>query len=117
MPSVDPYYTAANIVIAPLHAGSGTRIKLIEAAAKRRAIVTTSLGCEGLGFVDGVHAEIADDPADFAARIVALARDAGRRAKLADACRELAKATFLQEAVIRDLQNQIARTLPAPMAP
>lgn len=107
VPSVDPYYDAANIVIAPLQAGSGTRIKLIEAAAKGRAIVTTALGCEGLGFVDGIHAEIADDPADFAARIVALARGPGRREQLVGACRAFAEASFSQETVKRDLQQRI----------
>lgn len=111
VPSVDPYYEAAHIVIAPLLAGSGTRIKLIEAAAKRRAIVTTTLGCEGLGFVDGIHAEIADDPADFAARIVRLARDARRRGELAAACYELARAAFSAETVAEGLRGRIARLL------
>jgi len=113
VPSVDPYYAAANIVIAPLHTGSGTRIKLLEAAAKRRAIVTTTLGCEGLGFVDGVHAEIADDPADFAARIIALARDAERRAEMANACREFAEARFSQETVTENLKDRIGSTIRA----
>ena len=111
VPSVDPYYAAANIVIAPLQAGSGTRIKLIEAAAKHRAIVTTTLGCEGLGFVDGVHAEIADDPADFAARIVALAKDARRRDEMAEACREFARQAFSAETVSRGLIERIARLI------
>lgn len=111
VPSVDPYYAEANIVIAPLLAGSGTRIKLIEAAAKRRAIVTTTLGCEGLGFVDGLHAEIADDPADFAARIVGLARDAARRVEMAEACYELARTAFSAETVVDGLRERIGRLL------
>ena len=111
VPSVDPYYAEANIVIAPLLAGSGTRIKLIEAAAKRRAIVTTTLGCEGLGFVDGLHAEIADDPAEFAARIVGLARDAARRVEMAEASYELARAAFSAETVVDGLQERIERLL------
>lgn len=99
VPSVDPYYAQANIIIAPLHAGSGTRIKLIEAAAHRRAIVTTTIGCEGLDFVDHVHAEVADDPKEFALRIVALARDDARRATLAEASWEHAKREFSSEAI------------------
>lgn len=107
VPSVTPYYEAAHIVIAPLQAGSGTRIKLIEAAANGRAIVTTSLGCEGLSFIDGVHAEIADDPAEFAARIVALARDPERRARLAKAARNHAIQEFSAETVIANLQRNV----------
>lgn len=107
VPSVSPYYDVANIVIAPLLAGSGTRIKLIEAAALGRAIVTTSLGCEGLGFVDGVHAEIADDPAEFARRVIALARDPVRRARLAEAARLHAMAAFSADAVTATLERNL----------
>lgn len=107
VPSVEPFYDAANIVIAPLRAGSGTRIKLIEAAAKGRAIVTTTLGCEGLGFVDGVHVEMADEPTDFAARIIELARDNRRRQELAQACYQHAEALFSEDRVIADLRRRI----------
>jgi glycosyltransferase involved in cell wall biosynthesis len=106
-PSVLPYYHAAQIVIAPLLAGSGTRIKLIEAAALGRAIVTTSLGCEGLDFVDGVHAEIADNPIDFAQRVVALARDPVRRARLAEAARIHAMQAFSADAVTATLERSL----------
>lgn len=109
-PSVLPHYEQAQIVIAPLHAGSGTRIKLIEAASFGRAIVTTTLGCEGLGFVDGVHAEIADDPVEFAQRVVALSRDPERRARLANAARDYAQRHFSVEKVATDLEARL-RTL------
>jgi glycosyltransferase involved in cell wall biosynthesis len=114
VPSVDPYYEMANIVIAPILAGSGTRIKLIEAAAKGRVIVTTTLGCEGLGFVDGVHAEIADGPADFAARIVALARDPVRRVRLAEVARTHAMQVFSAEVVTATLEHNLRELVAAP---
>jgi glycosyltransferase involved in cell wall biosynthesis len=107
VPSVAPYYENANIVIAPLQAGSGTRIKLIEAAALGRAIVTTSLGCEGLGFVDGVHAEIADNPVDFAHRVTALAQDPARRVRLAATARVHAMEAFSAQSVTATLQHNI----------
>lgn len=105
--SVDPYYAAANIVIAPLLSGSGTRIKLIEAAAKGRAIVTTSIGSEGLDFADGVEADIANQPAAFAARIIALARDPALRARRSRAARAHAERAFSSDAIARDLQDRI----------
>lgn len=106
-PSVAPHYAEAHIIIAPLMAGSGTRIKLIEASAMGRAIVTTSLGCEGLGFVDGVHAEIADNPEEFAERVIALARNPARRAGLAEAAREHAIAAFSSDAVVESLEQNL----------
>jgi glycosyltransferase involved in cell wall biosynthesis len=63
---LDSYYSAADIVIVPLRAGSGTRIKILEAFAYRRAVVSTSVGCEGLDVQHGIHLSIADTPADFA---------------------------------------------------
>lgn len=98
-PDLAPHYARANIVIAPIFAGSGTRIKIIEAAAKGRAIVTTAIGCEGLDFEAGVHAEIADTPAAFADAVGRLARDPARRRALADAARAHCEARFSTEAV------------------
>jgi polysaccharide biosynthesis protein PslH len=106
-PDIAPYYDAANIVIVPLRAGSGTRIKVIEAAAHRRAIVTTTLGCEGLDFANGVHAAVADTSADFAAAIVRLAREPVTRIALADKARTYSEGNFAAEIVRADLQTRI----------
>ncbi|MFL5843396.1 MAG: glycosyltransferase [Solirubrobacteraceae bacterium] len=71
--SVTPYYERAHVVVVPVFEGSGTRLKLIEAAAEGRPVVSTSLGAQGLGMVAGEHYLEADDPAGFAAAIVRLA--------------------------------------------
>lgn len=107
-PDVAPFYGRANIVIAPVLAGSGTRIKLIEAAAHCRASVTTTLGCEGLDFIDGVHAEVADDPLDFAERVIALAHDSERRTLLAKTAFAHAREKFERESVERNMADRIA---------
>lgn len=107
-PDVAPFYSRANIVIAPVLAGSGTRIKLIEAAAHGRASVTTTLGCEGLDFTDGVHAEIADDPQDFVERVIALTHDKERRARLAERAFSHARARFECDNVERNTASRIA---------
>lgn len=93
-PDVAPYYKTANIVIAPLLQGSGTRVKLLEAAARCRVIVSTSIGCEGLRFADGEHLAIADDAEEFSARILTLANDPDQRARLAQSAYAHAKALF-----------------------
>ncbi len=54
------------IMLAPLFAGSGIRIKIIEAMARSRVVITTPVGAEGLGIKDGVHALIREPAEDFA---------------------------------------------------
>lgn len=72
-------YETSTLSIAPVRAGAGTRIKLLEAAVHRVPIVSTTLGAEGLGMEDGCHLWLADNPADFSAAIEqALSRPAER---------------------------------------
>ena len=77
----------AKVCLAPLFSGSGTRFKILEAWAAARAVVSTSLGAEGLGARDGEHLLIADDPPRFAAAIHRLLGDAALRRRLGDAGR------------------------------
>lgn len=65
VPDIDACYAAARVVICPVVSGGGTRVKLVEAAAFGKPIVSTTIGAEGLGFADGVEALIADDAATF----------------------------------------------------
>lgn len=66
---------AATVVIVPLRAGGGTRLKILEAMAVARPVVSTTIGAEGLGMTDGEELCLADDPALFADRVVGLLRD------------------------------------------
>jgi len=72
----------ARVVIAPLRAGSGTRLKILEAWAAGRCVVATSLAAEGLAAQDGVNIAIEDDARSFAARVARLASDPAGRARL-----------------------------------
>ena len=69
---VEPYIHGAGVFVMPFRMGSGTRLKLIEAFAAGKAVVSTSIGCEGYGVRDGVELCIADAPVDFAAQVLAL---------------------------------------------
>ncbi|MGH9645547.1 MAG: glycosyltransferase family 4 protein [Bryobacteraceae bacterium] len=77
----------ARVCIAPLLSGSGTRFKILEAWAAGRAVVSTTLGAEGLGARDGEHLLLADDPDDFADAVLRLWNDPSLRARLAEAGR------------------------------
>ena len=85
---IRPYLGEAALVVIPLRIGGGTRIKAYEAMAMQRAVLSTSLGVEGLPVVAGQHVEVADDVEGFAARAVALLTDDTRRRRLGAAARQ-----------------------------
>jgi len=72
VPRVEPYYDAAHVVVVPVFEGSGTRLKIVEAAAFGRPVVSTRLGAEGLPLTPGAHFLQADGAHDFAAAVLAL---------------------------------------------
>jgi glycosyltransferase involved in cell wall biosynthesis len=69
---VRPYLAQTSVVVVPLRIGGGSRIKILEALAMGKAVVSTSIGAEGLAVSDGVHLVLADTPAEFASRAVEL---------------------------------------------
>ena len=77
----------ARVVIVPVLAGSGTRIKIVEAWAAGRAVVSTRLGAEGLPARDGDNIVLADDAPEFADAVSALLESAERRKALGAAGR------------------------------
>jgi len=94
VPDVRPYYQQAKVSVVPLRSGGGTRIKILEAMACGRPVVSTSVGCEGLHVVDGEHLLVADTPADFAERVVTLLKDQALRERLSRKARELVESQY-----------------------
>jgi glycosyltransferase involved in cell wall biosynthesis len=72
---VIPYYRRSAVCIVPLRAGGGTWLKILEAMALGRPVVSSTIGCEGLDVVDGQHLLIADNPEQFAEKIIHLFKD------------------------------------------
>jgi sugar transferase (PEP-CTERM/EpsH1 system associated) len=109
VPDMKPYLAAATVAIAPLLIGSGTRLKILEAFAMSKAVVSTSLGCEGLNIISGKHLVVADQPALFAQSVVDLLQNPQQRADLGNAGRELAETEYGWEqcgdSVIRALEK------------
>ncbi|HEX3722212.1 MAG TPA: glycosyltransferase [Nitrolancea sp.] len=91
---VDEWYQQADLVIVPLRAGGGTRIKLIEAMAYQRPIVSTSIAAEGLAVTDGIHLLIGDRPVVFARHCLRLLQDASLANKLAANGRKLVEERY-----------------------
>jgi glycosyltransferase involved in cell wall biosynthesis len=82
VPDMTAYYESASLVVVPLRLGGGTRIKVLEALAHGKAVVSTSIGAEGLDLRPDIDLEIADTPAEFASRCARLLRDPERRRRL-----------------------------------
>ena len=99
---IRPYVHAAKVFVVPLRIGSGTRLKLPEALALGKAIVSTALGAEGLPLENGRHIIIADQPRAFADAAIRLLRDDGRRAILGAQARALAEENYSWEKIGRD---------------
>jgi len=85
VPSVIEHYEEAMVNIVPLRIGGGTRLKIYEAMAMRKATVSTSIGAEGLDIEDGRDILLADDATGFAEAIIKLVRDESLRRRIEDA--------------------------------
>lgn len=72
VPEIKPYFAEATIFIVPLRIGSGTRLKILEALAMGKAVVSTTVGAEGLSFQNREEIIIADEPAVFAEEVIRL---------------------------------------------
>lgn len=84
VPDVRPHLAAAQVVIVPLLQGAGTRLKILEALAMGKAVVSTGIGAEGLGLTHGRELLIADRDEDFASLTVQLLRSPSLRQELGE---------------------------------
>lgn len=108
VPDVTPYFDAAGIVIVPIRFGGGTRIKILEAFAHRKAVVSTTIGSEGLRVGQGVHLYQADTPQEFAAKCLALMADESKRGALGMAGRALVESHYSQDVFQRTVRRCVS---------
>ncbi len=117
---VRPLYVEANLAIVPTLESAGTNLKVLEAMAMDRAVVSTSSGCAGLGLEHGVNVWITDEPRDFAAAIERLLADSDLRRRIAAGGRIHAERNFgwsqigvRQRALLRELMPPRVQIRPA----
>jgi glycosyltransferase involved in cell wall biosynthesis len=113
VPDVRPHLAAAAAVVVPLHVGGGTRLKIFAAMAMSKAVVSTSLGAEGLPVGHDRHLLIADDPSRFADAVLRLFHDAALRHRLGTAARALVSQHFGSEPVARQFERICAHAVDA----
>ena len=111
---VRPYVRKAAVYVVPLRVGGGTRLKVLDAMAMGKAMVSTSIGCEGINVADGTHLVIADAPDDFARSVVALLNDPGRRRELSRAARARVEELYAWPVVGRQLLDAYRAAISVP---
>jgi glycosyltransferase involved in cell wall biosynthesis len=105
---VRPAYRAADVVAVPLPLSAGTNIKLLEAMACGRAIVSTSSGCRGLDLTNGVELLVAELDASFPAAVVELLRNSDLRTRIARDARRAAELRFGWDTIAQDAMDAYA---------
>jgi sugar transferase (PEP-CTERM/EpsH1 system associated) len=106
---VRPHVAAATVYVVPLRIGGGTRLKIFEAMAMAKAVVSTTIGAEGLPVGHGANILIADEPARFAQAVVHLIRDPDDRRRIERAARQLVVERYDWSAVARDFEHALDR--------
>lgn len=102
---LDGLYARSRVVVCPITVGGGTRVKLVEAAAYGRPMVSTRIGAEGLVFEDGHEIMLRDSDQEFAAACVALLRDDTACARLGGAARAKMKASYADKNIVQQITS------------
>jgi glycosyltransferase involved in cell wall biosynthesis len=109
--TVEPFYRRSSVCVVPLRSGGGTRLKILEAMALGRPVVSTSLGCEGIAAVHNDHLLIADTPDAFAAETLRAMTDIALRERIVERGRELVVTHYDWDSIaqgISTIYHQIA---------
>lgn len=109
-----PLVQEAAVYVVPLRAGSGTRLKILEAMAMGKAIVSTRIGAEGIGLRDEEDALLADTPEEFSDAVCRLLEDRSLRQRLGDAARRTVERTYGWDAIGDRLLSTCAELLSSP---
>jgi glycosyltransferase involved in cell wall biosynthesis len=104
---LDSLYGDARVVCCPIRSGGGTRIKIIEAAAYAKPVVSTSMGAEGLQFDDGREILLRDDVQEFADACIRLLNDDASCMSIGRAAHAKAVSVYDRRNVIRRIQSEI----------
>jgi polysaccharide biosynthesis protein PslH len=106
---VRPHIAAGSVYVVPLRIGGGTRLKIFEAMSMAKAVVSTTVGAEGLPVTTGENVLIADEPAAFARAVVTLIRHPEQRRRLELEARRLVVDRYDWSAVAGDFEQALGR--------
>lgn len=106
---VRPHVAAGTVYVVPLRVGGGTRLKIFEAMSMAKAVVSTTIGAEGLPVTSGRNVVIADEPAAFADAVVQLIRNGDARRRLEQEARRLVVDHYDWSAVASEFEDALER--------
>jgi glycosyltransferase involved in cell wall biosynthesis len=109
---VEPVFDACRVTVAPLRYGAGVNGKVAQSLAWGVPAVVTPIAAEGMGLVDGYHAMIASDPADFASKVIRVYNDRTLWEGLSDSGRKHIEASFSYPAARMRLRSMLNKTQP-----
>jgi len=102
---IRPYIAHSKVYVVPIRMGAGTKLKVLEAMAMGIPVVSTSLGIEGISVTPGQDVLVADDPADFAAKVVMLMNDERLRSQMAARGRALMEQRYDWQNIVPELEK------------
>jgi glycosyltransferase involved in cell wall biosynthesis len=102
---IRPYIAKSAVYIVPLRVGSGTRLKIFEAMAMGKAVVSTTIGAEGLPVTSGLDIVLADEPHHFADEVCRLLESATERKRIGKAARMLVEEKYSWEVVAKQVET------------
>jgi glycosyltransferase involved in cell wall biosynthesis len=108
---VRPYIARAAVYVVPLRVGGGTRLKILQALAMKKAVVSTAVGCEGLDLQPDEHLFVADEPRQFAAKTIQLIKDPLLRCRLGENGRNLLREKFDWDVIVKGLELEYRKLI------
>jgi glycosyltransferase involved in cell wall biosynthesis len=108
---VRPHLRAGQCFVVPLRVGGGTRLKILTAWALGKAVVSTSIGCEGLHAVHGENIMIGDTPREFARAVLRVLEDRALRQQLGEQARHTAEQEYSWKVIGRNMIGAYYRVL------
>jgi glycosyltransferase involved in cell wall biosynthesis len=105
VPDVRPHLAQTSVFVVPILVGGGTRLKIFEAMASARAVVSTTIGAEGLPIVPGQHYLAADDPRSFADAVLQLLKDDVSRTRMRREANRYVRDRFSSEPIARQFER------------
>lgn len=111
VPDVRPHLNDASVMVVPLRAGGGTRIKIYEALAMALPVVSTRVGAEGLDITDKVDIRLEDEPNAFADAVIGLLKSPEERARIGGNARKLVCEKFSWSSVTDQFESYLEKTV------
>jgi len=105
VPQLMPYLEESAVMVVPVRAGSGMRVRILEAFAQAMPVVTTTTGLEGIDAIHGEEVMVADTPPDFANSVIALLQDEPLQARLAANGRRLAECCYDWKVILQKMNG------------